>query len=126
MKINPNTHFYLYAKGWYEMGNTEDDMKRLMHEYSGTPMNRVDLRDILSHLSSLAWEEIQSSGNPEYHFTYYVSRCVSNGIIEATMSLLATVKTEGKKIGRPDFNLFNPYNEKAIENSKDPAYKWAE
>ncbi len=125
--INPNTHFYLYAKHWYKPSqNQMDDLKVLMHEYSGTPLKYVSENDVYDRLMTLAWEEMNKTGNPEYQFRQFTSNVQRLGVTTACLNILALARAEGRNLGRPDFNLLSPFDDLAYENGKNDSYKWAE
>jgi len=72
--MNPNTHFYLYAKWHYQEGNLIDDLKQILSKRSAIDTQYIQTRDLAQILLGLAWKHISTSGNPEYQFIEFVSR----------------------------------------------------
>jgi hypothetical protein len=105
--MNPNTHFYLYAKDWYKRSeNKMNDLKVLQANYSGTDITYIQENDVLDHLTSLAWYEINKSGNPQFFFTEFSYRVTRDGLVGACLFLLQMAETGDSdkypKLGRPD------------------------
>lgn len=72
--MNPNTHFYLYAKWHYNEGNLIEDLKQILSRRSAVPIQYIQVRDIAQVLLGLAWKHISTGGNPEYQFIEFISR----------------------------------------------------
>ena len=60
MKMNPNTHFYLYAKFWYKREDVMEDLKTILAYTVGTPRYCF---------SSKSFHEINSSRLPSIVLT---------------------------------------------------------
>ena len=106
--MNPNTHFYLYAKGWYVKGDVEEDLKIIMGDYSGIDPKKVDMRDVNGRLLLLAWHEINKCGNGEGAFLEFCSKFQRYGLIQSCLSLLTTavLLENEEQIGKPNARLF--------------------
>ena len=72
--MNPNTHFYLYAKWHYQETDLIGDLKQIFAKRSMIPIQYVQVRDLAQVLLGLAWKHISDSGNPEYRFIEFVGR----------------------------------------------------
>jgi len=106
MKPNPSSHFYLYAKSWYQEGDRDDDLKTIMGNYSGMEKRFVDMRDVVGHLLGLAWNELQRKPNGEYSFKSFIFRTEQNDAITACLSLLALSQNNPEiPLLRPDENI---------------------
>lgn len=46
-------HIFLYAKNWYKKTDTIEDMKKLVSEYTGVPLEHVLVEDIILVLSHI-------------------------------------------------------------------------
>ena len=69
---NPNSHIYLYAKGWYKEANLVDDLKKLVGLRCSVGPEYISEYDILSVLLSITWPHLLQSGNPELQFKEFV------------------------------------------------------
>lgn len=59
-KHNGYSHFFLYAKGWYKITDTFEDLRKILENYCGTPKEYIDKQDVISMLSSIAYIYITS------------------------------------------------------------------
>jgi hypothetical protein len=104
--MNPYTHLYLYARGWYEQSeNVIDDLKIICGNYSAIFPQYVTRTDIMHHLTHLALFEINRSGNPQYHFLQFVKATEERGAISACLNALRFVEVDGLNLGNPDYTI---------------------
>lgn len=52
---NPNSHIFLYAKGWYVQSNIIEDMKAILGHRSGIGHQYIGIDDIISVLSEIVY-----------------------------------------------------------------------
>jgi len=122
-KMNSYRHFYLYAKHWYKRTDVIEDLKVLIKERSGIPIEYIRKRDIIDNLIDLAWLSITRSGNPAISFREFVVNiafpndwwkfnCNKDVPIEvitinkclSIMSITEVSKIDGE-LGEPDYNI---------------------
>lgn len=106
--MNDYTHFYLYAKGWYNRGDVMDDLRKITSNYSGSPASENDALTVLLHVT---WDEILKSGNPRHQFEQIVRRPLGGGenslrcLARACLALLADTIVKGRDLGEPDYSV---------------------
>lgn len=118
--MNPYTHFYLYAKGWYKITEIVSDLKRITSSYSGIPEKHVTEQDITTILYEILQKEISKNN---YILPVLLSRVVKDGLYRAIIDVLSIA--EIKDCGRPDSSIlpFDDYiREKDIEQH---GYNWS-
>jgi len=83
--MNPNTHIYLYAKGWYKRNDIIEDLKIICSERCGqynikyidinNPVEveecKVSLNDVIIVLTNIVYPHLKNAG--EYLFTEFIS-----------------------------------------------------
>lgn len=123
--MNPHTHFYLYAKGWYKKSeNITYDLKVLTSQYSAIPYEYISERDVFQVLMELSWSEISRTGNPSERFKWFMSKTNTDGWEKACLSLLNGSNVVGLEIGRPDSTLFE-YDDGITDETIDSGeYNW--
>lgn len=105
-EINPYTHFYLYARGWYARSERLlDDLKTIAGHFSGIHPRYISKSDILNHMTHLAFVEINRSGNPEYNFSNLVIQASNENALQACLSMLRYVEVSGLNLGEPDYSI---------------------
>ena len=73
------SHFILYAKGWYQRNDLEEDVRCLMQDYTGIDKRHISKSDTFQVLNDFAFDVIENSGNPKNQFFKYVSDVEKEG-----------------------------------------------
>ena len=68
---SPDSHIYLYAKGWYKKGDVVEDLKKILGRRSGVNAEYIRKQDIIIVLSGIVWPEMT-----EYRFLEFLSHIV--------------------------------------------------
>lgn len=129
--MNPNTHFYLYSKGWYDKSDSMTDLKIILANYTGLDVKNVTDDSVISKLSELVWFEINKSGNAEYHFHHFLMDVLRRGMVAASLGFLSIAPTGDKgreRLGKPSEKILPLTEEtkKALsEKSFNRDFKWA-
>lgn len=102
--MNPYTHFYLYAKGWYKKSDLLHDLQKIAGDWAGT--NSASIENVLSILLDLTFDEILRSRNPKTHLFAFVQKIYSDNkpetVMSACMSILGVAHADGLALGKPD------------------------
>ena len=103
MKMNPNTHFYLYAKFWYKREDVMEDLKTILAYTVGTPRYYFSSDDVNKHLAKLAWYEINRNGNPLEAFAEFCDDVREEGFTFATLKIMYHSRTDNmeNRLGKP-------------------------
>lgn len=113
-EINPYTHFYLYAKGWYEKSSSPiNDLKVIASNFSGVKFDYITDNDVYSILYELVKFEI--SLNP-HRLSEIMVHIGEHGIWDGSLNFLKTSPagdlSRDTAIGNPDFNIL-PLNKES-------------
>jgi len=69
---NPDSHIYLYAKGWYEKTDVVEDLKVIFGERNAIEPDYITEEDLVLMLLNITWPHIKDSGNPALMFKEFV------------------------------------------------------
>jgi hypothetical protein len=120
LRMNPNTHIYLYAKGWYKQSNVIDDLKKILGNRSGIEPKYITQKDILAVLLELSFQHIIKSGNPEHSFYTFATYILPEdawkagvkpgdstivALVKSCLSILCLTEVNGLDLGKPDETL---------------------
>lgn len=122
--MNPNTHFYLYSKGWYVEDNKMNDLKIIMSNYSGVSIKYITERDVKSKLISLAHYILDKQGHNDYMFSEFVSNVENKGIVDACLIVLGNAIVNDEKLGRPNQDILPLANYEPEDD--DHEFNWSE
>ena len=125
--MNPDTHFYLYAKNHYIHSVLEKDLCKIMSVRCMIPEDLVDYRGTIDTLLRLTFKHLCESGNPEYFFCEFMKQTVpydefwnfsvnkddshADRVARACLSVLAFTKVKDLDLGEADSNIL-PLKEK--------------
>jgi hypothetical protein len=70
---NADSHFYLYAKGWYKRTDVVEDLKVLQGKYCGIDPKYIDINDILHKLLSLVYPVLAKHPDNDSAFIHFIS-----------------------------------------------------
>jgi len=121
IKENPDTHIYLYAKGWYEQSNNViDDLKVILGHRSGLGKEAISRENIVMVLLDITYDRLQDTDNVKDQFITFVSdlnpsiNWIHGGnrhddfytiLINRCLSVLRACVVIGLNIGKPDPNI---------------------
>ncbi len=96
--MNPDTHFYLYAKGHYVRSNKPiEDIKRIVAHRCGLKSYQVSNKDAINILSEVAFRELLRCGNPQYKFEELIWDLMQDGYIyDLTITALLRIPCDVK------------------------------
>lgn len=116
--MNPDTHFYLYAKNHYERSDLKTDLRKIMAKRCMIPVDLADMYDVIDCLLVLTFKHISESGNPGHFFCDFVRRTEPYSlwrnfsvkeeddhvvrVAKACLSVLAWVTVKDLDLGDPD------------------------
>lgn len=92
---NPYSHFYLYAKGWYQKNDDRfEDLLKILAEYTGSSIEFLSYNDLSTVLLEIVEREIMVEKS--FRLTDFAFRCESLGLISACLIVMECAPT-GKK-----------------------------
>lgn len=112
--MNPNTHFYLYAKNHYKKQEIIQDLMLITANYAGIPNDLVRPSDVVTVLSGVVRQEIERGEIKEgMTLENVVEQIVSNNskddiyqnVCKALLTVLALARIKGLDLGEPDPNI---------------------
>jgi hypothetical protein len=95
-EVNPYTHYYLYAKGWYACGDILEDLKKIQENYTGISSKYLTERDVYQVLSEISFEEMSRASNPKYIFDRIMTKMMNGDIWNALLTPLCLCLAEGR------------------------------
>lgn len=117
--INPDSHIFLYAKGWYKRSKNQfDDLRKVLSHRNGVASKHISDWDILEVLGDIVFpfiainsykfgELIKDILDPSgYNRRYSLKTKVLMGYLRIIN--LTQVKEDGKiliSLGKPDYNI---------------------
>jgi len=96
---NPDSHIYLYAKGWYAREDVLEDLKKILSHRSGIPSEDITFVNILTVLTPLVFKELKLKSYGFYEFLRRISLFSSDiekSLLKELLSILTTVKVKGE------------------------------
>ena len=97
--MNPYTHFYLYAKGWYVKNDLKNDLLTILADYCGMEKKYVAERDLRSVMLEIIWKEMGNLNT----FSRFIAKMEEKNFESACMWLLLGV--ENHSLGKPDKSI---------------------
>lgn len=107
--LNPERHFFLYAKKWYKHDNVMEDMKKLQSDYTGLDVKHLTNDLIIGKMIELAYDSLRGRHN----ITKFIHRIAQvdailgvarkERILQACLSVLCITPREiFGELGEPD------------------------
>ena len=69
---NPDSHIYLYAKGWYEGTDVVEDLRKIFGKRNAIEPEYIRETDLVQMLLNIVYRHIVGSGNPSLMFKEFV------------------------------------------------------
>lgn len=116
-KMNPKTHYYLYAKGHYKETNLIEDLKTIQSNYCGFKKIHISTQNIIDMLLPITYKAIQDTENPEYFFCEFVvditnpifikqyNKDNNYKLIRGCLKILRFTKIADLNLGKADKNI---------------------
>ena len=120
---NPDSHVYLYAKGWYERTDLIEDMKVIFGKRNLIDPEYITEEDLVRILLAITWPHIKDSGNPAASFKEFVMDLdeksywrisydkdwtFNKAVIKKCLSVLSMVKVYDIELSRDILPLDDP------------------
>lgn len=100
---NPKSHFYLYAKGWYERTNLVDDLIKIMANYTGLKPEQCNINDVKLVLIQEVYKYVLGNN---YLFAEFINNVEENGVLEACLSVFVYATVDTSNIEKnPDYSI---------------------
>lgn len=101
------SHIYLYAKYWYEREDAEEDLRRILSVRNGIEPQWITTIDIAETMLILAYESINTSGNPQREFIAFALTVQRNqDVIKSALPYLCCRKmTDDFDLAEPDYTI---------------------
>jgi len=102
-------HIYLYAKNWYEITDSLNDLKVLVGKRCAIDPNLVTQNDVENILLEIVYDIFEREGFHQHGFIDFVFKCRKNSIIDTALGIIAIseMKKHNIDLGKPDSNILS-------------------